>query len=710
MFPARPRTLRSTASLALIVWAALLTSACGSKVNSVQSASRAVDPYCSLLPSKTFNDGITVSGKAVYEYRVGGNGVASDSGAVFQVASFATAAERQFSLEINSRLYSVSSGLNGSALAGDVVAKFKSAINADTAAGLYAYGTGQLTVTHPAAAAAPSIGALTHLHQLASNPDPRPVRQAELAVIGPLGEIVQCAETDDQGNFAISLPRDHLIYIVELRSRASNARNRGYVLDNPGENRPHSVQLNVVPSHSQSGLLLRARIVGGLKAGAFNILDQLLNAQDHLRQSTEACDVVGSAHYFPGCTPFVGAPLVTAFWSPGLSPSVYLNSSGPISFYMTGLRELYILGGVAGNTTSSDMDHFDNSVILHEYAHFLEDMFGSPNSPGGSHNGDAIIDPRLAWGEGFANYFQAVVTGVPVYRDTYGTPDCPGVCAGAFFNESLDPAGRPGNDAPTAGALGEGNFREFSVSRLLWDATKTSGGVTSFAELWRVFLMPSIGLKDVDDPFKSIGRFHAIQSNLAGATDWSAIRSSEEQSADFSLYATPISVLDRSLAASCTRSPTSLAPFKAPWDSGAFATADQFRNSDFYRLDHPGGPLLIELFYSKDMTNPPDLDLFLYRSDYAFGRTADMALSSAFLGDGCPGTGDPGDQGNGFRAQNGCPIAPPGLSSTFGYERMSGSAPQGTYMLNVYADVGVRAGAASQYVIILNGQLVCPQP
>lgn len=681
------------------------TTSC-SKSSSTQLSSRAIDDYCPYLPSRSFSSPVTVSGSALYEYRLNGNGVASDAGVVMTVDNYGTAATRSYSVAINGTTYTVQSDLASSAAQQEVVTKLKAAINADTSAGLYAYGTGQITITQPGAVTSPTVTAPSRLATASTNPAPRPVRFTEIAIKNTAGEIVQCAETLTDGTFQFDLPLNSGTYTVEMRSRSSNSRSVAYVLDNPTNNSQHTVTASVSSSSSSSGLLLRARVHDGLKAGAFNILDQILNAQDYLRSQTGSCNVPGDPTYFAGCIPFTGAPLVKVYWSPGVSPSIYLGTTGSISFYLNSRRELYLQGGQNGNVTSSDMDHFDNSVIIHEYAHFLEDVFGRPDSPGGSHNADSIIDPRLAWGEGWANFFQAAVTGIAVYRDTYGTPDCTSACAGTYFNESIDPTGTPNNDAPTPGALGEGNFREFSVTRMLWDVMKPSGGVSRFSEIWRTFTYAGMGLKDVDDSFKTVGRLHFIQTSLAGVSAWSALRLNEEQIPGFSVYATPF----LAGGGSCSTSPTAMTQVKAPGDNGSFATSDQFRNNDFLRYDHHGGTMTLELFYSKDVSNSPDLDFYIYRPKYLFGRSSDMILSSAFTGDGCPATGALSDPSNSFRGQNGCPTPPAGLSSNYGYEKGMIALAPGTYMINVHADTTVRAGTATNYVLLLNGQIVCPQP
>lgn len=681
----------------------LIASGCTQR-GSTQLQSRAPDPYCPYLPSKTFSDAVTISGQSAYEYRVDGNGVASDGGIVFTIDSFLVATNRTYSVEINGRSFTAESGGSGTTAQREVIAKLIAAINADTSTGLVATGTGTLVVTQPGRLDSPTVGSLLRIAHASTNPSPRPIRQVEILVRDENDLIVQCAETADDGSFAFQLPTGADIYSVELNSRSSNSRNNAYVLNNPTDNRQHTLKHRINATTNVSDLLFRATVADGLKGGAFNILDQTLKAQDYLRSTTGSCDQVGHPTYFANCTPFTSAPLVKIYWTPGFSPAVYVGVSGSISYYLNRRRELYLQGGQSGNVISSDMDHFDNSVILHEYAHFLEDVFGAPNSPGGSHSGDAIVDPRLAWSEGWANFFQAAVTGESRYRDTYGTPDCESACAGTYFDESLDPVGVPPNDAPTMGALGEGNFREFSVTRLLWDVAKPSGGVSQFSEIWRAFASPSYGMKAANDPFKTVGRFHKIQADLDNVNSWSAIRLAEEQIPGFWFYATPITLT----TTACTTSPVAMTPVRATFDDGSFARSDQFRSNDFYRIDHAGGTLVTELFYSKDSANPPDLDIYIYRPTYVFGRSTDILLESAVSGDGCQQSGSQTDPANPFRGVNGCPAAPAGLSSTYGYEKATVSLSPGTYMINVKADTAIRAGAPTNYVILLSGYTVCP--
>lgn len=660
----RPPTL----PLVLLPLAAVLTALGCSGTRSAEQASRIPSaPYCTVSsPSKGT---AKIRGIAVFESRLNGNGAVTDSGLVFSVTNFSSPGSRTYSVEINGASYAVESSLSGNQGVLDVVSKLKTSINSRRV-GLYAYGTSQLTVTAPEEIDSPTSGTATNLSHTATNAAAKPIRYAEVALLDASGGIAACAETSDKGEFEFTVEDSTKPYVVEVRSRSYNGMNTAYVLESPTTGQFHALR----KSTASRQLILRARVHSDLKAGAFNILDQILRAQEYLRVSTADCDLPNSPTFFVGCVPFSTAPLVNIYWSAGVSPGIYYGSDQAISYYLNGQRELYIQGGNNGNVVSSDMDHFDDAVILHEYGHFIEDVFGRPNSPGGTHDGNSIIDPRLAWGEGWADYFQAAVTGNPIYRDTYGTPDCSSLCAGVFYNASLDPTGTATNDAPTANSKAEGNFREFSISRVLWDVTKP-GGVSQFSEVWRLFVEPQMGMRIVADPFKHIGSIHELQGKLPGATDWSALLSAEEQNRGSSAYGTLLTA-----NASCATNPVTITPNRGPGDYGSFETSDLLRSNDFYRIEHAGGPFSLELRYTKDADNPVDLDLYVYRARYVFGRASDMMASSALVND-------------------------------FGVERASASLSPGTYLINVFADTSIAAkapGANTQYVLRLNGTDLCP--
>ena len=94
----------------------------------------------------------------------------------------------------------------------------------------------------------------------------------------------------------------------------------------------------------------------------------------------------------------MGGTLValTARWSRGSNNGTYYLNGG-----------IFLLGA------TSDDDGYDDIVILHEIGHFVEDVYGRSDSPGGSHDGSPT-DPNLAWSEGCSTYFGMAVRGRPL--------------------------------------------------------------------------------------------------------------------------------------------------------------------------------------------------------------------------------------------------------------------------------------------------------
>ncbi len=154
---------------------------------------------------------------------------------------------------------------------------------------------------------------------------------------------------------------------------------------------------------------------------AFNILDQAVSAMDTIRDDL-------------GATPV----MLTARWSRGSNQGTYYSN-----------RSIVLLG------STSDDDGYDDTVILHEIGHFVEDTIGRSDSPGGSHDGSPT-DPTLAWSEGFSTYFNMAVRGAPHYMDSN---------SGGGWGYNADTSL---TRAMAGGAIGQ-DVSEDMVSECLWD-------------------------------------------------------------------------------------------------------------------------------------------------------------------------------------------------------------------------------------------------
>jgi hypothetical protein len=511
----------------------------------------------------------------------------------------------------------------------------------------------------------------------------KPIRYAEVAVLTEGDGLVQCGETDGSGYFSLSVPRGERRLRLVVRSRANNSQLRASVLNNPTDNFPYSIEASFVPSQrTLTSLSLLAPATGTLEGGAFNILDQFLRANEYLALNGLCSGVCTST--------FTTPPKVSAYWTAGFNPNRYLGNSSPLlSFYVRGQRQIYILGGNLGDVNSTDTDHFDDSVIIHEYGHFIEDVSSISNSPGGTHQGTDPIDPRLAWSEAWANYFSASVLKTALYQDTQGNSQgSPG--SPVVILENLESGTR---DTPTVGAtgVGEGNFREFAISRFLWDAIDSAASTSyvdtdgdavtagSFNELWQIFSGP---FASSVRRFRNFGLFTQLQAAQGSATNLSSLLTTHQQKATQADYATPDS------GDACGA--TTIVASRLAGDTGTsttFSKSNQFASNDFYSYEHGGGSLTVTLTTA---SGPADLDLYVYRDGYTYGSSSSLIGSS-----------------DNFRCLAG--------QTT---ETVTTTASAGTIMLNVKvysatvlpASCGGGANdiSSSTYNLTVNGNKICP--
>jgi hypothetical protein len=517
---------------------------------------------------------------------------------------------------------------------------------------------------------------------------PNPIRYAEVEIRNSAGELIQCGQTGSTGTFSLQVPASNESLRLSITSRSNNQFVRAYVMASPLDNLPHRISRDFVADTSKNIGSIVAPATGSLQGGAFNILDKILDANNFLRAETSGC---GSIH--SSCVPFEVAPLSFIYWAPGQDPGVFFSGIAGVSFYIPGTNRMYLLGGSNGDVNNSDTDHFDNTIILHEYAHYLEDVYAASDSPGGPHTGNTILDPRLAWGEGWANYFQAAVTGEYVYLDTIGTIDGNPM---TIFNENLE----LGINDKTE-TLGEANFREFSITRALVDFTDTNNecnGIDTdfeppsldcdgqiidnmtapFAELWALTTSSSVGLRRSDAHFIDLGLFYTLHGALSGRSNWSDIQAAENQQSDREHYANTLNLS----GGGCTVRIQAQNISSQRRENGTPQNSNQFASNDFYQYQHNGGPLNIGLSYSTTPSSPADLNLYLYRRDYRFGSLSDViGMSENTISNG----------------------------SSSGTESISlGNLAPGIYMININVYTGVRLGSAADYNLTVNGQNACP--
>jgi len=126
----------------------------------------------------------------------------------------------------------------------------------------------------------------------------------------------------------------------------------------------------------------QAQIGGSVSfaGGAFNILDVVTGGAQFVRDRWHR-----------------GLPTLATVWQDR-------QTQGLGTFFVPQSNIIHIKGEV-----QSDSDEYDDDIILHEFGHFTMHALAKDTSPGGTHfiNGNTQ-DMRLAWSEGWANFFSTM--------------------------------------------------------------------------------------------------------------------------------------------------------------------------------------------------------------------------------------------------------------------------------------------------------------
>lgn len=549
-----------------------------------------------------------------------------------------------------------------------------------------------------------------------SAPFTNKIRYAEVVVKASDGSRIQCGETDNNGQFSVVVPRptSSVTYTIEVNSRGDNSSIVASIL-NESSKKEFYTESGVVSVNSTDSTVnvptIEATLSGN--SGAFHIFEKIRQVNEFLRTqiTTANCSL---------CENFTVAPKVTVYWIKGFNPASYLGESEGLSFFdssgsLDSEPSLYILGGSNGDVDYADTDHFDDSVIIHEYGHFLEKHYWKTDSPGGVHNGNMIIDPRLAFSEGFADFLPGAVTGSANYLDTRGTPMGSTSLVVHLDLEKTASSSSDRDKIQTLSPIGEGIYREVSISRALFDyldansdqvnpSNANESSQLSFSAIWLALTSSSFGLMEANQHFVSMGHFNkALYAAVTalhgtGSAELSAVevvRLGEYQTKDSSEYAAPLvssgTQCSKTISPVANRSINTGGVCSSPSDSDCYH--DLFMSSDFYQYVHPGGTFNLQLTYTVAVSsgggNPPNLDLYVYKEHHSLSESSDVvAYSNKARADEVPGFGG-------------------------GFESVSVNLPAGTYMILVNVDTESSFSGTATYDLRLSGgqsSWLCPSP
>ncbi|MBU2887023.1 hypothetical protein KO507_14730 [Gilvimarinus agarilyticus] len=285
----------------------------------------------------------------------------------------------------------------------------------------------------------------------------QPVRAAVVNLVDSSGQILANTETNDAGSYSFTIDANTLVKIqVEARSqRTGTPRWHLRVEDNTNDNALYVLEgalFNSGSSHSNRDLHAPSGWTGNSygdvrSAAPFAILDTVYDALTKLLESDANLQL----------------PVSRLRWSPLNKTANGALTSGDIgtSFYSNSV--IYILGD-----EDNDTDEYDQHVVAHEWAHYLEDKLANrQDSVGGSHSGSDKLDMRVAFSEGFGNAIAGHVLADALYLDTYS--------AQQGFAGGFDIAAGSYSDS--------GWFNESSIQSILYRFSQTTGGFDAVVDV-----------------------------------------------------------------------------------------------------------------------------------------------------------------------------------------------------------------------------------
>ena len=267
----------------------------------------------------------------------------------------------------------------------------------------------------------------------------QPVREAVVQFVAGIGGgVVASGATDSNGNYTLTVPANSSGFV---RVRAQSVRTATPARDievrnNTGSGLPVYVLDGSVFSAGTENVTRNLHAASGwggssytgVRAAApFAILDSMVSTVNFLLDE-------GSAT--------TNLPPLDVYWSTLNTPvdgDVTLGQIDTTSYFSASEfgppAGIYVLGD-----ENTDTDEYDQHVMVHEFQHFLEDSIMRSESPAGPHSINERLDLRLAFSEGFANAFSAMVLNDPLYRDSFGLRQSQGFSLN-FEDNDFVPAG-----------------------------------------------------------------------------------------------------------------------------------------------------------------------------------------------------------------------------------------------------------------------------
>jgi len=206
------------------------------------------------------------------------------------------------------------------------------------------------------------------------------IRFADVEVVrNSDGAVLASGATDGNGFFCIDFGAPQTNVFVSVMAK-TNHPSYNIQIKNLGDSLIHEVRSTVFNDQKGQRFTMNIPATVAGNAGAFNIMDVFQFGFDFARQRT-------------GMDP----PFLRGLWTPRTDARTGFNVDPNGAFIQ--------IGG-----SQSDPNEYDRGIILHEFGHFLAEVYSKDDNPGQPHDGlENDQDIRLSFSEGWASFISSVM-------------------------------------------------------------------------------------------------------------------------------------------------------------------------------------------------------------------------------------------------------------------------------------------------------------
>lgn len=271
----------------------------------------------------------------------------------------------------------------------------------------------------------------------------KPVRGVYVELLDETDQVLQRVRSSESGEYRFAEIDLSKPVSIRIKAELIDTNDQWYVrvVDNTRSNRIYAAEseLGAISSiGSVRDLHLNSGWTGSgygeaRSAAPFAILDVIHTLSDRVRLAAPSLQL---------------EPL-NVFWSERNVPEDGDETLGQISTDSYFQGAIYLLGA-----EDVDTAEYDDTVIAHEWIHYLQDAAARDDSIGGSHAGGELLDFRVSFSEGYATALGVYLIDATEYIDTYGSDQR------SAFHVNPD----------TELTTNQGWFNESSVMRIIFDS------------------------------------------------------------------------------------------------------------------------------------------------------------------------------------------------------------------------------------------------